>query len=154
MLAGIAIILILFGQGQRLRIMPVPTLPGARRAALGLFPENPKVIVELGSGWGGMTQMIREAYPDAEVIAYERSIIPYAVSRMFGSARRGDLFYADISEADVVFCYLSPWHMQELSAKFEEELKDGACVISVAFPLPYRTADAKDSGVYLYRFTK
>jgi hypothetical protein len=154
MISGIAIIGLLYWYGQRLRIMPVPTLPAARRKALAMMPRDAKLVVELGAGWGGMTRRIRKALPNATVIAYERSLIPWAVSRVSGPVHRGDLFAADLTNADVVFCYLSPWHMARLAPKFAAELKNGASVISVAFPLPDFAPDAADDPVYLYRYRK
>lgn len=154
MMGGIAIIGLLYWYGQRLRIMPVPTLPAARRRALGLMPRDAKVVVELGSGWGGMTRRLRRAFPHATVIAYERSILPWAVARLSGPVIRGDIFAADLTRADIVFCYLSPWHMAQLAPKFDAELKNGAHVVSVAFPVPGRTADAQDAPAYLYRYAK
>jgi hypothetical protein len=40
-----------------------------------------------------------------------------------------NFYQADISEADVVFCFLTPKAYPHLEKKFKEELKDGARVI-------------------------
>jgi len=154
MISGIAIIRLLYWYGQRLRKMPVTTLTAGRRKALSMLPRDAKLAVELGAGWGGLTRRIRQALRNANVIAYEASPIPSEVSRVSGPVHRGDLFAADLTNADVVFCYLSPWHMARLAPKFAAELKNGASVISVAFPLPDFAPDAADDPVYLYRYRK
>jgi len=48
-----------------------------------------------------------------------------------------DFFQADLSQADVIFCYLFPGKiMEKLSVKFKKELKFGARIYSLAFSLP------------------
>ncbi len=42
----------------------------------------------------------------------------------------------DLSDADVVFCYLFPDVMKDLSAKLKSDLKPGAVVVSCNFALP------------------
>jgi trans-aconitate methyltransferase len=115
--------------------------------------------VELGSGWGGMTRRLQKRFPDAKIAAFEKSIIPYVFSRAQGqNVRCSDLFDVNLTTVDLVFCYLSPWHMERLLPKFEKELKPGAVVVSASFPMK-RTPDAEtivpgivDIPVYLYRF--
>jgi hypothetical protein len=43
---------------------------------------------------------------------------------------------ADLSEADVVFCYLFPDLMKDLALKLKANLKPGAVVVSCNFDLP------------------
>ena len=45
-------------------------------------------------------------------------------------------WHADLSEADLVFCYLYPDVLKKLSRKLHEELQPGATVISFNFPIP------------------
>lgn len=153
---GLGVIGTLVWQGYALRIMPVPTAPVVRAAAIELMPGNPQTIVELGSGWGGMTRRLKKTFPNADVIAYERSFLPWAISRITGlNVQRADIFKADLSQADVVFCYLSPWHMTYLDRQFKT-LKDGATVISVSFPIfnkdEVQKRDVGFTRIYAYTF--
>ncbi|WP_456433826.1 hypothetical protein [Thermosulfuriphilus sp.] len=50
--------------------------------------------------------------------------------------RREDFWQVDLSEAEVVFCYLFPDLMKPLAEKLDRELPEGATVISCNFPLP------------------
>ncbi len=52
-----------------------------------------------------------------------------------------DFFKADLSEADVVFCYLFPKIMEKLEGKFKTELRSGARVVSYGFRMPNREPD-------------
>lgn len=48
---------------------------------------------------------------------------------------RKNFFDVDLSNADVVFCYLFPKVMKRLDEKFRKELQPGARVISYCFPM-------------------
>jgi hypothetical protein len=50
--------------------------------------------------------------------------------------KRQNFWEADLSGADVVFCYLYPDVMKKLAAKLGSGLKPGAIVVSSNFPLP------------------
>lgn len=154
LIGGLALIGTLVWQGYALRIMPVPTTPAMRAAAIDLMPKDARTIIELGSGWGGMTRRLHKAFPDAHVTGYERSILPYLASRLIANTRRADIFTVDLSKADVVFCYLSPWHMMRLEDQIKT-MKPGAVLISVSFSLLDREPDAaKDAGfTRIYRYT-
>ena len=155
LIVGLAVIGTLVWQGYDLGIMPVPTMPAMREAAIELMPPDPKLILELGSGWGGMTRRLQKAFPNAQVIGYERSFLPWLFSRLYLKTKRADIFYVDLSEADVVFTYLSPWHMQYLDAQFKT-MKPGSTLVAVSFPIMDRQEDRKqDVGftrVYAYTF--
>lgn len=47
-----------------------------------------------------------------------------------------DFWKADLSDADVVFCYLFPDVMERLKEKLQREIKTGAKVISCNFEIP------------------
>ena len=49
---------------------------------------------------------------------------------------RGNFWKADLSRADVVFCYLFPDVMERLANKLHNELKSGAVVVSCNYPVP------------------
>lgn len=51
------------------------------------------------------------------------------------SVRMENIYKADLTSADVVFCFLTPKAMAKLAPKFERELKDGAKIVSYCFSL-------------------
>lgn len=56
---------------------------------------------------------------------------------------RANCLAIDLSDADLVFCYLMPPLMGRLKEKFERELKPGARVISYAFKIPGWTVEQR-----------
>lgn len=64
----------------------------------------------------------------------------------------GDFFDLDLSDADVVTCYLNPSIHEKLEAKFGKELKTSARVLSKDFIFPNSNLIKEDgeSNLYLY----
>ncbi|KKU14007.1 MAG: SAM-dependent methyltransferase [Parcubacteria group bacterium GW2011_GWC2_45_7] len=60
---------------------------------------------------------------------------------------RANYLKQDLSDADVVFCYLMPKAMEHLKPKFEKELQPGTRIISRAFSIPGWKAE-------IFRFSK
>ena len=46
-----------------------------------------------------------------------------------------NIFKADLTKADVIYCYLWPKMLEKLAPKFKGELKTGSRLISVGFPI-------------------
>ncbi len=99
-------------------------------------------VVDLGCGDGRIVfraekefGAIAEGYEISVfvwLLAQSNRILKRAKSKIY----RRNFFTADLSKADVVFCYLLPEVMQELVPKFQKELKKGARIISASFSLP------------------
>lgn len=74
---------------------------------------------------------------------------------------QGDFMKVDISSADVVAMYLSPFVNCKLAPKFKEELKTGARIVSLDYELPGWSPEREISvtsggvrrNIYLYRVT-
>ncbi len=47
-----------------------------------------------------------------------------------------NFYHADLSGADIIFCFLTPKAMLRLKSKFERELSTGTRIISYAFSIP------------------
>lgn len=131
---------------HKLKIPPAPTLPWVRSRILQalknhLHKDSPHII-ELGSGWGGLSFSIKRHFPKARVRGFELSPFPYWFSKLREICSpkvhftRGDIFDQDLSGADAVVYYLSPVVAERLSAKFKAELKPGTIIVSNAFVLP------------------
>jgi hypothetical protein len=150
----------------RIGISPMPSSARSREAILSLLDDcDGSRLVELGSGWGNLLIPIARRYPDKEIVAYELSPFPYLVSvflkflfRLHNvRLLRRDFLCADLSEADVLVCYLYPGGMKQLQKKI---LSDGLSptVISNTFAFDgiepqrvLRVNDLYNSPVYLYK---
>jgi hypothetical protein len=164
MLVVLAFIGLLQWQSYSNKVPPTPSRRDVRAAALALLDgANPKTIIDLGSGWGGMAVRLSAVFPHAKVIGYEGSWLPYIWSRLFAGRgitfKRADFYKTSLSGADIIYCYLTPWHMEKLVSKFDVELKAGTLVVSASFPIlgrtPLKQAIIKgivDIPVYLYRW--
>jgi len=65
----------------------------------------------------------------------------------------GDFFQYNLSEADLVTCYLLPETNKRLQEKLHQELKPGARVVSNTFIFPGIKETAQDGNVRLYIFS-
>ena len=128
----------------RVGIPPMPSSARATRAILELIPESSGArFVDLGSGWGTLAIAVTRHRPEAKVVAYELSFLPWlwsiGLARLLGHREiqfvRRDFFDADLGGADVVLCYLFPDAMEQLADRLRE-LEAGSIVLSNTFRLP------------------
>lgn len=102
--------------------------------------EDGSTFVDLGCGDGRILRSVSEQ-KNLRLIGYEINLFAYFLSRLlcFGyrdiEIKNKSFWKADLSEADVVFCYLFPDVMGDLTQKLIRELKPGSMVISCNFPL-------------------
>lgn len=100
-----------------------------------------QLLVDLGCGDGRVLRMARKRY-DVQAIGYELNPMAYLKARLLCLGIKGveirlqNFWAADLSDADVVFCYLFPDVMKVLSFKLRSELKPGAIIVSCNFALP------------------
>lgn len=99
-------------------------------------------IVDLGCGDGRIVFRAEKEF-GAVASGFEISIFVWSlaqINRIRKNAKskiyRRDFFAADLSNVDIVFCYLLPEMMHKLSPKFKKELRPGAKIISAGFSLP------------------
>ncbi len=100
-----------------------------------------QLLVDLGCGDG---RVLRSARRRCQIRAegYELNLLAFCKARLLSCWYTGitihlqNFWGADLSRADVVFCYLFPDVMSRLARKLSEELKPGATVVSCNFPLP------------------
>jgi len=105
-------------------------------------------IRELGCGDGRLISAVERASGRA-VIGYEINPIAFAMTWLRirilclkSEVRCADFWNVDLSNADCIYCYLFPDVMTRLAEKLEQELHEGACVISANFPVPGWREDA------------
>lgn len=98
-------------------------------------------VVDPGCGDGRMLITATKRY-DVAAVGYELFFFPYllAKARNFFSKGKAKIYFkdsrkVDLSDVDVILCYLLPEPLKKLSKKWEKELKKGARVVSYAFSI-------------------
>jgi SAM-dependent methyltransferase len=100
-----------------------------------------QLLVDIGCGDGRVLRQVGRRY-GVRTVGYELNLLAYVKARLlcFGRTniqiKLSNFWNADLSEADVVFCYLFPDVMSDLVAKLKSDLKPGAVVVSCNFDLP------------------
>lgn len=64
---------------------PIPSTKKSRKKAIELIKKHDNKfgdIVEIGTGWGGLTLMLAKEFPTRNIITYEISFIPYLCSKI------------------------------------------------------------------------
>ena len=151
----------------KLGIGPVPTARTVRHGVADLLNsspdlnQRPETVLELGSGWGGMLLWLACRYPQACIVGYERSLIPWLVTllrirccRLSHRVRveRQDFMRAPLPAAGLIYCYLYRGGMRQLADKFEKAPAANDCwLVSSTFALPGLTPAAEQRCGDLYR---
>lgn len=126
---------------------PVPSSGRTKKAILQdasafLEARQNLTVVDLGSGWGTLLLPLAKKFPQHRFVGYELTKLPYFISRWRGRKlanlqfKRQDFFDADLSEANVVFCFLLPAAMQKCQEKIVPQLQNGAVLYANRFALP------------------
>jgi SAM-dependent methyltransferase len=152
----IILLLVLAFGGVLLRGAPyLPTLEKQGRAALDLLNLQPgETLLELGSGDGKV--LVLAARAGLNVVGVELNPFLVAVSwlRTLRYRRQvriiwGDFWRVDWPECDGVFTFLLDRFMVKLDTRMRQVRKP---LVSFAFQIPDRKADAVQAGVYLYKY--
>ena len=170
LVVSFCIVAYFFVQLVKLHRNRVPFVPSTLRVieavhASGLLPKN-GTVVDLGCGDGRVLISFRKNGHSGTLIGYETSWLPYLLARIRTrnmpdiDIRRVALEQADLSGADIVYCFLYPGLMQELSQGLFRSLKPGAIIVSAEFPIhdrePFsvlrtRGVTSREAGVFFYR---
>jgi len=117
------------------------------------------ILYDLGSGFGNTILAANQF--GAKTIGYEISPLPYLVSkiRLLG-VKNTKVIFADINKidfsgADVIYCYLLPEFLSNLSLKFKKLLMKHKTIISLSFSIknlkPAQILNINNKKVYIYR---
>ena len=111
-------------------------------AFLNALPMRPgQLLVDIGCGDGRVLRQVCKKYA-VRAVGYELNLLAYVKAKLLCFGRKNiqikwrNFWTVDLSNADVVFCYLFPDVMRDLAAKLESDLKPGAVVVSCNFHLP------------------
>lgn len=143
-------------------IAPTPTSPTVRNELLLHLPDqSPRVIAELGAGFGSLAFSVAKKYPTATVIAYENSPVPWIYMKLRlvlfpipnVMLHYKDFFKEELTKFDLILCYLHRENMLKLEQKFSQELRNGTSIYTHTFSLPNWTEKKKWQAHDLYRAT-
>ncbi len=126
-------------------------------------------VIDLGAGDARFLIEAKKREPTITCVGYEGAIVVWMLGkiRIYFSGHRDIQFYCkdfmhvSLSDADVVFTYLSMHVMKMLIPKFQRELRSGTRLISHAFRLPHHEPAATSqvpmrfgglTKAYLYRW--
>jgi hypothetical protein len=127
---------------QRFGLPRTPTRRKWIRKALKLARvQSGETVYDLGAGDGRVLVIAAREFGARavgieiellhSVAAWLWALLNGVISRV--SIRRGDLFDADLRDADVVFLYLTPAFLERLRPHLESRLRPGARVVSLSF---------------------
>ncbi len=121
----------------------VPTFKKTAGAQIALAKIQPgEIVYDLGCGDGRLVHLASMEH-GANAVGLEFSPLVYAWAKILqpfywfkGSRARikfRNFYNADLSDADVITCYLLPHTMRHVQKKCDLELKPGARLVSYAF---------------------
>jgi precorrin-6B methylase 2 len=137
----------------------VPTREARIRKALKLAKLQPgETLYDLGAGDGRVLIMAVQEFsiqaigieigPVQCFVGWLRSL--FRGSRQNIQIRCGNFYRADVSDADVIFVYLTSTQTSRLQEKLERELKPGARVVSIAADFPNWQASLVDREALIF----
>jgi len=113
-------------------------------------------FVDLGSGDGKL--VFYAAQLGYQSIGYEINPILWLISnfrlRKYPNAKvmLSNMWSADISNANVVFCFLASKYMNKLEKKLNREMKNGSIFVSYVFELPTKKPYLKHKNNLYFKF--
>ncbi|MGZ8174685.1 hypothetical protein [Methylobacter sp.] len=129
-----------------------------------LQQEHATTFADLGSGIGSVAIPVAKQLAEIKVNAWERAPLPWLLSVWRGRrlanfiALRRNFFTTNFIHYDVVFAFLSPVAMPEVSEKIKREMRSGTLFISSSFPAPNwspesikRINDRRNTMLFCYR---
>ena len=124
-----------------------PLVPTSRKIAKKMVEiaeiSSKKRVVDLGCGIGTILFVAEQIAPKNNFSGFEVLRPAVWFSRARAKLARSkiqfhckDFFEADLSNSDVIFCYLWPSVMNRFYEKIYEKLKPGTKIVSHAFKIP------------------
>jgi len=100
-------------------------------------------VFELGAGTAKFLRAAEKAQAQADLVGVEYSLLPYLITKSVlkkahSSIKllQADLYKTDISQANLIYCYLSIDMMEKVWVKMKKECRPGTLLISYMFSIP------------------
>ncbi|NCO79862.1 hypothetical protein CO116_00310 [Candidatus Falkowbacteria bacterium CG_4_9_14_3_um_filter_38_19] len=100
-------------------------------------------VYELGCGRAGFLHAACNKFAGIETVGIENDLLVYLISSIQAALTKhkikivkANFFKVDLSQADLIYCYLNVGTMAKLKDKLLKECKKGAQVVSYMFTLP------------------
>ncbi|SFB90458.1 hypothetical protein SAMN05660443_0844 [Marinospirillum celere] len=134
-----------------------------------LDARQPQCLIDLGSGWGHLVIPLARQFPQHQVVGYELSFFPWLVSVFLKKLlrlenldlHRKNFLKADLTDANLLICYLVSPTMEQLSSKLQQLENKPRWLISHFFALPefqpvnqFELPDLYRSPIYVYCLEK
>ena len=119
--------------------------PGGGLLRAGESPAE-QHLIDLGSGDGAVVRAATRVGGYGRASGYEINPGLVRIAKLRSTGRANENFYeqslweAPLADADVVVIYCLPRFLEELGLKLGQQLREGALVISNAYPLPLESA--------------
>jgi protein-L-isoaspartate O-methyltransferase len=141
---------------------PTPTQPERIRKALKLVDLQPgEILYDLGAGDGRVLVMAAKEF-GAKAVGIEAGPVQCVQAWMNARFNRvssqvcvkhGNFFKSNLSEADVVFAYLTSNYVPRLESQLLEQLKPGARVVTISFDFPNWEPVVFDNRELIFMYT-
>lgn len=142
-------VLLVFGTAAYAGLRAAPWLPVFKRDVIRIAKladvHEGDVVYDIGSGDGRILVALANNTKARLLVGYEISFLLYVWSvirvKFLGFRKRIEVRYSDflsrdLSQADVIFCFLTPMAMKKLGPKFKKELRPGTRIVSYSFSIP------------------
>lgn len=120
--------------------VPTPLYAVRRMLKFAKIKPNEK-IYDIGCGDGRLVHLASKLY-HAQATGFELSPAIYLLAKICqlfwrtkAKIRFGDFRKHNLSDANVIVCYMLPATLKSFQSKFDKELKKGTRVVSYAFPI-------------------
>ncbi len=122
--------------------------------------EGLKNVYELGCGEAKFLRKLKKKKPELVCIGLEYNLIPYTLAKIKNLflknkliIKKADIFNYDLSQADLIYCFLNPKSMQTLEPIIKKLNK--LILVSNTFSLPqtkaYKQINFKNSSIFFYK---
>ena len=147
-LTGFLILLLVFWNSVGERVPLYLSNKTTWQQVYNLLPKGHAVkVVDLGCGFAGLLNFLSKARPESHFVGVESAPLPFLISslRLLGrknaTVKYQSLWDEDLSQYDVIYCFLSPAPMPEIFHKAIAEMRSGSLLISNSFEVPDYPAD-------------
>jgi trans-aconitate methyltransferase len=146
-LLGAVLVLVVHGYFMLRNQVPFVVMPagGMDQIAQALGVRDGDVVFDLGCGDGRVLMALHRVNSKARFYGVENDLVVWLLAKLRTRGRvkvaREEIARTPLGEANRIFAYLGAGLMADLEPRFERELKPGARVVSVQFPLPHRAPE-------------